>query len=164
MSVLLAGGQVLSFERGTFERADVLLEDDRIADVGDLAAAEGRIRLDVGDMIVLPGLINAHTHGHNNLARGLADRWTLEGLLNYGFALQSNRTPDDHYLSAAIGAIEMLKTGCTAAYDLYMALPAADEAVLEAVVQAYTDVGLRVTLAPSAADIPFHQALRRARL
>jgi cytosine/adenosine deaminase-related metal-dependent hydrolase len=159
VGVLLAGGQVLSLERGTLERADVLLDDDRIAAVGAPGEAGAEIRLDVGEMIVLPGLINAHTHGHNNLARGLAGRWTLEGLLNYGFALQSNRTPEDHYLSAAIGAIEMLRSGCTAAYDLYMALPVADETVLEAVVQAYVDVGIRVTLAPSAADIPFHQAL-----
>ena len=53
----------------------------------------------------------------------------------------------------------MLKTGATAAYDLYMAVPAPDEEVLEPVVEAYKDVGLRVALAPSMADGPFHRMM-----
>src|SRR5438270_714707 len=83
----------------------------RIAEVGPSLSVETEVRLDASGRILVPGLVNAHTHGHNNLARGSAQRWTLESLLNYGFALQSNRTPDDHYVSAAIGAIEMLKSG-----------------------------------------------------
>jgi hypothetical protein len=41
------------------------------------------------------------------------------------------------------GAIEMLKTGVTAAYDLYMAVPVPDEDVIEPVVAASRDLGLR---------------------
>ena len=108
---------------------------------------------------MIPGLINAHTHGHNNLARGLAGRWTLEHLISFGPAIQANWTADDHYLSAALGAVEMIRTGATAAYDLYMAMPVADESVLEPVVSAYRDVGLRVVLAPSMADGPFHRIM-----
>ena len=116
-------------------------------------------RLDADGLIVIPGLINAHTHGHNNLARGLAGRWTLEHLISFGPAIQANWTAEDHYLSAALGAIEMLRTGATAAYDLYMAVPVADESVLEPVIDAYRDVGLRVVLAPSMADGPFHRIM-----
>jgi cytosine/adenosine deaminase-related metal-dependent hydrolase len=82
--------------------------------------------------LVLPGLVNAHTHAHNNLFKGLGDNWTLEDLLNHGPALNGNRTPEDHYLSAAIGAVEMLKNGCTAAYDLFMAAPAPTAEDIEA--------------------------------
>ena len=79
--------------------------------------------------IVLPGLGNAHTHAASHLARGRAGNWTLEDLLTHAAANYGFRSPEDEYLSAAIGAIEMLKTGCTAAYDLYMAVPAiTDEA------------------------------------
>ena len=73
--------------------------------------------------------------------------------------MQANRTAEDHYLSAALGAIEMIRTGATAAYDLYMAVPVADESVLEPVISAYRDVGLRVVLAPSMADGPFHRIM-----
>ena len=53
----------------------------------------------------------------------------------------------------------MLKTGCTAAYDLFMALPAITDETFEAVARAYTDVGVRVVLAPAVADIVFYQTV-----
>src|SRR5205807_1001163 len=83
---------------------------DRIAAVGARLSrppADGDV--DVSGFLVVPGLVNTHTHGHNNLLRGLAGRWTLEDLLSHGPALNANRTVEDHYVSAAIGAIELLK-------------------------------------------------------
>lgn len=156
MSLLLRGGQLLRGEPPELAAADVLVEGERIAAVSAAlprpAAAE---EIDATGCIVLPGLINAHTHGHNNLLRGLAGRWSLEDLLNHGPAMNAGRTPDDHYLSAAIGATEMLKTGCTTAYDLFMSLPFPSPEDMEAVVRAYADVGLRVVLAPAVADLRF---------
>lgn len=108
---------------------------------------------------MLPGLGNAHTHAASHLARGRAGNWTLEDLLtnapaNYGF-----RAPEDEYLSATIGAIEMLETGCTSAYDLYMAVPTVTDEAFEATVRAYVDVGMRVVLAPALADVVFFQTV-----
>jgi guanine deaminase len=158
--LLVAGGELLAGPGRSLQRADILIDGGWIKRVGlDLAVPEGTPRLDAGETIVMPGLINAHTHGHNNLARGMAGRWTLEQLIAFGPAIQAGRTPDDHYLSAALGAIEMVKTGATSAYDLYMAVPVPDEEVLEPVVEAYRDVGLRVVLAPSFADGPFHRMM-----
>jgi 5-methylthioadenosine/S-adenosylhomocysteine deaminase len=160
MALVLRGGQILDAARTALERADVLIEDDRISRVGHALEAPADAReLDASQHIVLPGLVNAHTHAHNNLLRGLADNWTLEDLLNHSAALNGNRTPQDHYLSAALGAVEMLKTGCTAAYDLFMALPAPTDEGAEAIVRAYDDVGLRATLAPAVADIVFYRTV-----
>jgi len=36
----------------------------------------------VNGMLLVPGLVNAHTHGHGSLTKGMGDRWTLELLLN----------------------------------------------------------------------------------
>jgi len=102
---------------------------------------------------------NAHTHAASHLSRGRAGNWTLEDLLTHSAANYGFRTPEDEYLSAAIGAIEMLKTGCTSAYDLYMAVPAITDEAFEAVVRAYTDVGVRVVLAPAVADVTFYQTV-----
>jgi len=158
-AVVIRGAEVLAGSPPSLTRADILVEGDRIAAVGPaLAPAEARV-LEAAGRIVLPGLGNAHTHAASHLARGRAGSWTLEDLLtnapaNYGF-----RTPEDDYLSAAIGAIEMLKTGCTSAYDLYMAVPAITDEAFEATVRAYTDVGVRVVLAPAVADIVFFQTV-----
>jgi len=53
----------------------------------------------------------------------------------------------------------MLKTGCTGAYDLYLAVPAVTDETFAAIVQAYTDVGVRVVLAPAVADVVFYQTV-----
>jgi hypothetical protein len=117
MPLLVRGGQLLRGQPPALAAADVLIEGERIAAVSSaLPRPAGAEEIDATECIVLPGLINAHTHGHNNLLRGLAGRWTLEDLLNHGPAMNAGRTADDHYLSAAIGAVEMLKTGTTTAY------------------------------------------------
>jgi 5-methylthioadenosine/S-adenosylhomocysteine deaminase len=160
MALLVRGGQVLTSTTMSLKPADVLIEGEQIVAVGSkLSTPPGTEELHASGHIVLPGLINAHTHAHNNLLKTLADNWTLEGLLTHAPALNGCRTPEDHYLSAAIGAIEMLKTGCTAAYDLFMAVPAPSREVVEAVVRAYIDVGLRAVVAPAVADVVFYRAV-----
>jgi guanine deaminase len=159
-AVLVRGGRVVEGVGAALAPADVLIAGDRIAAVGPaLVAPPGTPELDASGCLVLPGLVNAHTHAHNNLLRGLAERWTLEDLLNHGPALNGGRTPEEHYLSAALGAIEMVKTGCTAAYDLVMAAPAPALDDLDAIVRAYADVGLRAVIAPALADTIFYRTV-----
>jgi 5-methylthioadenosine/S-adenosylhomocysteine deaminase len=160
MPLLIQNGQVLHSKSMNPEYSDLLIEEDRIAAIGPhLSVPEGAQRINAVGQLVLPGLINAHTHAHNNLMKGSADNWTLEDLLNHGAALYSNRTVEDQYITAAIGAVEMVKTGCTSAYDMFMAIPAPTEVGLEAVVRAYTDVGMRAVVAPAVADIDFYQTV-----
>jgi 5-methylthioadenosine/S-adenosylhomocysteine deaminase len=157
--VLIAGGHVVA-ARGPGVRADVLLVGGRIAAVGpNLEAGDGVSRLDARGRYVLPGLVNAHTHAHNNLSKCRGDRWTLEQLRSRGGGLYGERTPEEQYASAALGAIEMVKSGCTAAYDQFAALPALTGDGIDAVAQAYVDVGLRAVLAPSISDLPFYDVI-----
>lgn len=160
MALLLRGGQVLRGETPALEHADVLIDGDRIAAIGPaLATPAAAETIEASAFIVVPGLVNAHTHAHNNLLRGLAGRWTLENLLNHGPALNANRTVEDHYVSAALGAVEMLKNGCTTAYDLFMAVPAPTVEDMGAVARAYTDAGMRAVLAPAVADQVFYSSV-----
>src|SRR5499426_2201040 len=160
MTLVIRGGRVLAGTPPTVTAADILIEGERIAQVAPAVhPPDGAVELDASGRIVLPGMANAHTHAASHLARGRAGNWTLEDLLTYAPANYAFRTPEDEYLSAAVGAIEMLKTGCTSAYDLYMAVPAITEEALEAVVRAYQDVGVRVVLAPAVADVVFFQTV-----
>ena len=159
-ALIVRGGQVLTGSPPALTRADVLIERDRIAAVGPaVAAPEGARILEAGGSLVLPGLVNAHTHAASHLVRGTAANWTLEDLINHAAASYGFRSAEDQYLSTAIGAIEMLKTGCTAAYDLFMAVPAVTEEAVEAVVRAYADSGMRAVVAPAVADVVFYQTV-----
>jgi cytosine/adenosine deaminase-related metal-dependent hydrolase len=72
MALLVHGGHVLTPSATALERADILLDADRIRAVGPaLACAPDTPRLDATGCLVLPGLVNAHTHAHNNLGKGL---------------------------------------------------------------------------------------------
>ena len=105
--------------------------------------------VDLGDAAVIPGLVNAHTHGLGNFLKGRADRWTLELLLTGAGEMWDGQTLEDKYLNAYIGAIEMLLKGCTTCYDLTYGVPLASAEELTAVGQAYLDAGMRAVLAPN---------------
>lgn len=158
-SLLVRDVEVLDVRTFALRRSDILIRDRTILRIEPAIEADAEEVINGAGCIAIPGLINAHTHAHNNLTKGLADNWTLEDLRSWGLALFLNRLPEDQYLSAAIGAIEMLKTGCTAAYDQFVAVPTHTDEGVAAVVQAYRDVGMRVVLAPAISDIVFYRAV-----
>jgi 5-methylthioadenosine/S-adenosylhomocysteine deaminase len=154
--LLIANGHVLAPGEPRPSRADVLVDGERIIAVGPhLAAPADSEPLDATGKLILPGLINAHTHAHNNLIKGVIDNVTLELFLNAGPAMYLNRTPEEQYLSALLGAVEMVKTGATAAYDLFMQPPSVTIESIEAVARAYADAGIRAVVAPAVADLLF---------
>ena len=161
MNTIIRGGRLLDIARHAVEPADILIEGDTVREIGPpgLAAPPDATTLDASGRLLMPGLVNAHTHGHNNLAKSVGDRWTLELLLNAAPWITGGRTLKDKYLSTLIGAVEMVRKGCTAAYDLSFEFPAPTAEGLEAVGQAYADAGMRAVVAPMMADRTFHRAI-----
>lgn len=153
-TTLITGGVVIDAASGTADEADLLIENGRIVNVGKKLQVRTENSLDAAGCVILPGLINAHTHAHNTLTRGAAQRWTLESLLLRGPSLQAGRTWRDHYLSAAVSVIEMLHSGCTTAFDTFSSFPVASMEQVEATAAAYKDVGIRAVIAPLLTDIP----------
>ena len=159
--VVITGGLVLASGTSHAAAADLLLHDDSIAAIvppGHVTSESVR-RIDAADRLIIPGLINAHTHGHGGLAKGSGDRWSLELVLNAGPWLNGSRTDDDRYLSTLLAAVEMLRKGCTACYDLAALLPLPTEEGLHSMAQAYADAGMRAVVAPMIADSSFYQAI-----
>ena len=158
--LLITNGHVLSPDDRRPVPADVLIDGEQIAAVGSRVVAPADAeRLDATGKLVLPGMINAHTHAHTNLVKGVADNWTLELLLNAAGPLNLNRTAEDQYLSALLGAVEMVKTGATGAYDLFIRVPGPSTETIEAVARAYADAGLRAVVAPAFGDLLFYEAV-----
>ncbi len=140
--------------------ADILIEDGIIRQVGQtLAAPEGTAEMDAAGMLVHPGLINAHTHGHGGLGRGQGDRWTLELLLASAPWVGGSRSLADKKLTVQIAAAEMVLKGCTAAYDLYYEFPVPSIEGLDAAAEAYAEIGMRAVLAPMIADRSLYEAI-----
>jgi guanine deaminase len=159
-AVVITGGTVLVAGETGARRADIVLNGDTLAAiVAPGSVVEAAQRIDASGRLVIPGLINAHTHGHGGLGKGIGDRWSLELLLNAGAWINGNRTDDDRYLSTLLTAVEMLRKGCTACYDLSAMLPAPSVEGLNTVAQAYADVGMRAVIAPMVADRSFYQAI-----
>jgi guanine deaminase len=160
-ATIIRGGRLVGSGGRRAELANILIVGDSIAEVGPpgLAAPDDAIVIDARDRLIHPGLINAHTHGHGNLAKGMGDRWTLELLLAAGPWISGSRTLEDKYLSTYVGAIEMLLKGCTACYDLTVDFPLPSVEALDACGRAYADAGMRVVLAPMVAEFSFFEAV-----
>ena len=160
-ATVIRGGRLLDARQHRAPAVDVLVAGDTIKEIGapGLPAPTGATVVDARGLLLHPGLINAHTHGHGSLGKGMGDRWTLELLLTAGPWLSGNRTLEDKYLSAKLGAAEMLLKGTTACYDLMVEWPAPSVEGLEAAARAYADVGMRAVLAPMVADRTFYEAI-----
>ncbi len=158
---VLRGGRVLDLVAGTAAPADILVDGDTIREIGapGLVAPDGAAEIDAAHRLIHPGLVNAHTHSHGNLGKGMGDRWPLELLLTAAPMLTGYRGLDDLRLSAQIGAIEMMLKGCTACYDLFFEWPVPTRDGMATVASAYAELGMRAVIAPMVADRTFFEAI-----
>ncbi|NNK78915.1 MAG: amidohydrolase family protein [Litoreibacter sp.] len=158
---IIRGGLVLDVAAQTVGPADILLEGDEIRQIGapGMAAPEDAAFISAEDRLIIPGLINSHTHGHGSLSKGLGDKWSLELLLNASPWTNGGFTLEDKRVAAQLNAAEMVLKGCTAAYDMYFEFPTATVEGIEAIGAGYQDLGVRVTLAPMMADMTLFRAI-----
>ena len=161
MVLVITGGRVISDASPLGEEHDIVVEDDTILDIVPRRSVtdENAEVLDATRRLIIPGLINAHTHSHGGLSKGMGDRWNLEILQTANPWLGGNRGIEDKYLSALITAVDQVEKGTTACYDLFFEFPAPSMEGMEAVARAYSEVGLRAVIAPMVADLTFYQSL-----
>lgn len=141
---LIRGATVLTMDPaiGDFQRADILIEDDRIAAVAPALTADDAEVIEAGSMIALPGFVDSHRHTWQALLRATAADWTL-GQYFAGVRGVMGRlyTPDDMYVANYLGAMEALDSGITTLYDWSHNNNSPDHA--DEAVRALRDVGIR---------------------
>lgn len=134
----------LVFSQGTFSRTDILLEGGSIAAVGEGLAHEESF--DASGLIIIPGMVNAHTHLAMTLLRGAGDDMPLQTWLSERiWPLEGNLTRTDCYWGGMLGIVEMIRTGTTCFNDMYFHM--------DATVQAVKETGMRAALTHAVIDL-----------
>jgi putative selenium metabolism protein SsnA len=155
--MLLKGASVATLDPPLVEAADLRVEGDRIVERRPaLPARAGEEVLELPGGIILPGLVNAHTHLYSALARGMPaprvpPRNFVEILQRVWWRLDRALDAESVYLSGLVGAIEAALSGTTLLIDHHSS-PSFIRGSLAALQRALEEVGLRSALCYEVTD------------
>ena len=120
---------------------DVLVEGTQIKQVGAKLDAAGAEVVDAAGMILMPGMIDTHSHLWETPFKGrVSEGWGMEYFTNI-HPLVSHCTPEDTYAAIFAGHIESLCNGVTTMFDYNTSINSPEHA--DAAVQALKDAGIR---------------------
>ncbi len=146
--------------RRVLPRADILVEDGRIAAVGPrLGVGRADRVIDARERIVVPGFVNAHCHTYETFNRGRIVNRPTEVWALYGHPVlgQAPRTPEEVYYRTLLPCVEMLKAGITTVVDDVSLFGDYRDEIVDAIMQAYRDSGIRGVMAVRVMDLRFDQ-------
>jgi 5-methylthioadenosine/S-adenosylhomocysteine deaminase len=124
--LIVTNGNILTMDPDLpwIEDGAVAVSGGRIAEIGPASALKGRSFarcLDAGGGIVMPGLVNCHTHAAMTCFRGLADDLPLETWLNeHIFPAEARLDEEMVYWGALLACAEMIRSGTTCFCDMYL--------------------------------------------
>jgi 5-methylthioadenosine/S-adenosylhomocysteine deaminase len=135
---------------------DIWVADGRIAAIAPADAAAPLAgpyeTLAFEDALVLPGLVNSHSHSASALLRGTSSGAPLDLYVLEAMSRRSHRTMQHVRVGVLIHAIEMLKHGITGVVDHFRGGPVPTVEAVSTVFQAYEDIGMRAVVAPMFED------------
>jgi 5-methylthioadenosine/S-adenosylhomocysteine deaminase len=148
---IIKGGTVISMDPsvGDFAPGDVLVQGDKIVQVGPELVVDDAEVIDATGMIVLPGFVDSHRHIWEGLLRNIGTDVPLEGRTSYiSFVLHKLAPafrPEDAYVGNLVSALGAIDAGITTLLDWshIQGSPAHTDAVIEAL----EDSGLRAVFA-----------------
>lgn len=134
---------------------DIAISGSTIAGIAaSFAATAGATtqELDARGHLVLPGFINAHYHSHDVLAKGTLEEVPLEAWRLYALPPQyPPRSVEEVRARTLLGGLECLRSGMTTIQDMLTLYPYEDRH-LDAVMEAYEQIGIRVVFSLQYAD------------
>jgi 5-methylthioadenosine/S-adenosylhomocysteine deaminase len=158
VSLIVTGGTVVTQNAGhrILAPGAVAVDGTDIVDVDTPASIAARYQaaetIDARDQIVLPGLINTHTHAPMVMYRGLADDLALmDWLQKYIFPAEAKTvSPEMVRVGTRLAAAEMIESGTTAFVDMYY--------FEEEIAKVAFDAGLRGVLGETIIQFPVADA------
>ena len=120
------------------------IEGDRIAGIGGKPAGFTADKvIDGTDKLVIPGLVNCHTHSYMSFMRNVADDLSfMDWLFGTIDPIEQQMTDEDTYWGANLAIIEMMKSGTTCFNDMQMNIHQTTRAVKESGMRAVICRGL----------------------
>ncbi len=155
--MLLKGATVATFDPPLVERADLRIADGRVAERrASLAPQPGEEVVDVTGCVIVPGLVNGHTHLYSALARGMPGpkahpRNFVEILERVWWRLDRALDEEGVYVSALLGGMEAALSGTTVLVDHHSS-PSFIRGSLGTIRRALEEVGLRSVLCYETTD------------
>ena len=133
-NILIKDATIISDE---IKKGSLLIQDDKIVEISNkLGENDADEVIDASGKILIPGLVNTHTHLSMTLMRGLADDMPLDTWLNnYIWPVEAELNPEYCYAGALVACAEMIKSGTTCFNDMYF--------FMDHVAKAADDAGLR---------------------
>ena len=119
-------------------RGDVAVENDRIISVGGKYKGGFDEGINASGDVVMPGMINTHTHVAMSVMKGAVDDVQFPEFLNKVFKIDSDRTDKDLDIGTRLGCMEMMLGGTTTFMDLYYSE--------DVIAKAVSDAGIRGVL------------------
>lgn len=153
---LIANGKVITRDEAQpwFADGGVAVEGGKILEVGETGALKSKYPqaefIDAKGMVIMPALINVHSHIYSGLARGLAIAGNnptnfFEILDGMWWAIDRNLTLEGTRRSAYTTFIDSIKTGCTTVFD-HHASYCQVEGSLFAIEEVAKELGVRACL------------------
>ena len=142
MKTLIKNATIISMDssRNQIEKnMDILIENDKITQISsNINIQEDEIKIiDATNKVVLPGLINTHSHIPMSIFRETIGNCDLqEWLTQKIWPMEDKLTEEDIYYSTLLSSIEMIETGCTTINDMYF--------VTDAIIKAAKETGIRL--------------------
>ena len=144
MRTLVTNAYVLDMvgEVPNIEKKDILIENNIIKKIEKDIDKEIEVdeKINAKNMLVMPGLINTHTHLAMSIFRGYkTDKKLMDWLESAIFPVEDKLKPEDIYWNSYLSCLEMIKSGTTTCNDMYLGMNKTLEAI--------NDTGLRAVVA-----------------
>ncbi len=143
-TTVIDGARIATMDAGRRElTGHVVVEDNRIASVGEGPGPQGDNRIDGRGCLLTPGLVNTHNHLYQWVTRGLAADNTLFEWLTTLYPVWAGIDEETVNAAAQGGLAWLARTGCTTTTDHHYVFPRDGGDVLAAEIEAARSVGLR---------------------
>jgi len=144
--ILIKNGMIVTMDDNLniYNKADLAIKDSKIVDISPSSKFKAKRTINASSKVVMPGLINGHTHAAMTLMRGIADDLPLDiWWPKIMFPIEKKfGGPEFIKIGVALAAVEMIKSGTTSFLDMYFFEDDAAEICKKIGIRAFLGEGL----------------------